>query len=113
VKVDDASQPSAIAGSLKPNIILIIEDDIGYEIPTYTGGQSYTTTVIDSLAHAGMQFTHCYASAMCSPSRITLLTENMDFVTITIGAFWTQRKKQLQTCCMITDMPHAHQENGS
>src|SRR5205809_964426 len=62
---------SSVTGNTKPNIILILEDDIGYEIPQYTGGESYSTPVMNDLANRGMQFTHCYASAMCSPSRIT------------------------------------------
>jgi arylsulfatase A len=80
-KIIDSSE---VASSLKLldsklNVILIVEDDIGYEIPTYTGGQSYKTPVMDSLANAGMQFTHCYADAMCSPSRISLLTGKYGF----------------------------------
>jgi arylsulfatase A len=66
-------------GVLKLNIIIILEDDIGYEIPTYTGGQSYNTPVMNSLAQSGMQFAHCYASAMCSPSRVMLLTGKYGF----------------------------------
>ena len=54
-------------------------DDIGYEVPQYTGGESYATSTMNSLAGLGMQFTHCYASAMCSPSRITLMTGKYGF----------------------------------
>jgi len=75
---DDAAQVSSVSTD-KLNIILIVIDDIGYEVPTYTGGQSYSTPVMDSLAAAGMQFKHCYASAMCSPSRVTLLTGRYGF----------------------------------
>ncbi|HYK44596.1 MAG TPA: hypothetical protein VEV83_05485, partial [Parafilimonas sp.] len=39
--------------SSTPNIIVILGDDVGYEIPTYTGGQSYSTTNIDYLAANG------------------------------------------------------------
>src|SRR6185436_19720058 len=77
-RIDDGVRSPANTSS-KPNIILILEDDIGYEIPKYTGGQSYSTSVIDSLARSGMQFTHCFASGMCSPARVMLLTGKYGF----------------------------------
>ncbi len=58
----------------KPNIILILGDDIGYEIPTYTGGQSYSTPNLDALSKQGMQFTNFFGMPMCSPSRFEMLT---------------------------------------
>lgn len=67
------------ARSSKPNIVLILADDVGYEIPTYTGGQSYNTPNLNKLAKAGMQFTQCYSSPMCSPSRVMLLTGKYNF----------------------------------
>jgi len=67
------------ARSSKPNIVLILADDVGYEVPTYTGGQSYKTPNLDRLTKAGMQFTQCYASPMCSPSRVMLLTGKYNF----------------------------------
>lgn len=63
----------------RPNIVLILADDVGYELPTYTGGQSYITPNLDNLARRGMQFTQCYASPMCSPSRVMLLTGKYNF----------------------------------
>jgi arylsulfatase A len=79
---DDSSLPNASDTSSatlalrtgKPNIIFILADDIGYEVPTYTGGQSYQTPNINMLAARGMQFTHCYATPNCSPSRVELLS---------------------------------------
>jgi arylsulfatase A len=65
--------------STTPNIILILGDDIGYEVPTYTGGQSYSTPNLDNLAANGLQFTHCNGTPMCSPSRFMLLTGKYNF----------------------------------
>ncbi len=73
------TQDSTSTPITKPNIVIILIDDIGYEVPQYTGGQSYTTPLMDALSTGGMQFTHCYASAMCSPSRVTLLTGKYGF----------------------------------
>jgi len=76
------AQPSNSEDELqqsKPNIILILGDDIGYEVPTYTGGQSYSTPNIDYMAANGLQFTHCNGSPMCTPSRFMLLTGKYNF----------------------------------
>jgi len=58
----------------QPNIVLIMVDDMGYEVPGYTGGTSYQTPNIDKLAKTGLRFTHCYSAPKCSPSRVTIMT---------------------------------------
>jgi arylsulfatase A len=63
----------------KPNIVFILADDIGYEIPNYTGGQSYSTPNINTLAQNSMQFTQCQAAPNCSPSRVMLMTGKYNF----------------------------------
>ncbi len=70
------SQP---ASTSKPNIILILADDIGYEVPTVDGGESYETPNIDKLAADGKLFTQCHTSPTCSPSRFMLLTGKYNF----------------------------------
>lgn len=65
--------------AFRPNIILIMMDDVGYEIPQYSGGESFTTPAMNSIAANGMQFTHCYAAATCTPSRVCLLTGKYGF----------------------------------
>ena len=37
----------------RPNIILIMADDVGYEIPTCNGGESYYTPTLDGMAANG------------------------------------------------------------
>jgi len=63
----------------KPNIILILADDVGYKSLTCNGGNLYATPNINKLAKDGMRFTECYASATCSPSRFMLLTGKYNF----------------------------------
>lgn len=58
----------------EPNIILILGDDMGYEIPGYTGGQSHSTPNINQMASASMRFSKCNASPLCTPTRYMLLT---------------------------------------
>jgi len=59
----------------KPNIILILADDLGYgELGSY-GQEKIETPNIDKLAEIGIKFTQHYAgSAVCAPSRCALLT---------------------------------------
>jgi len=59
----------------KPNIILIMADDLGYgEVGCY-GQKMILTPQIDRLAAEGMRFTQCYAgSTVCAPSRSVLMT---------------------------------------
>jgi len=60
---------------LRPNIIVILADDLGYGDPGVYGGTGIGTPHIDRLAREGLRFTQAYASAaLCSPSRAGLLT---------------------------------------
>ncbi len=65
--------------SRKPNIILIMADDLGQETIGVYGGQSYQTPQLDKLAQQGMQFTQCYATPLCTPSRVQLMTGKYNF----------------------------------
>jgi len=59
----------------KPNIILLLADDLGYGDLTCYGGQAVHTPNIDKLAQAGIRYTRFYsASGVCTPSRASILT---------------------------------------
>jgi arylsulfatase A len=58
----------------RPNIILILADDLGYETIGANGGTSYRTPQIDKLAATGMRFTHCFVQPLCTPTRVQLMT---------------------------------------
>jgi arylsulfatase A len=58
----------------KPNLIVILADDLGYETLGANGGTSYRTPVLDKLAATGARFTHCYAQPLCTPTRVQLMT---------------------------------------
>lgn len=63
----------------KPNILIIVADDMGYEVPACNGGQDYSTPNIDALAQSGRRFTECHSAPMCSPSRFMLFTGKYNF----------------------------------
>jgi arylsulfatase len=57
----------------KPNVIVILTDDMGYsDIGCF--GSEIKTPHIDRLAAGGISFTHFYNTARCSPTRASLLT---------------------------------------
>ncbi|MBL7739925.1 MAG: arylsulfatase [Chitinophagaceae bacterium] len=59
----------------KPNIILIVADDLGYGDLGCYGQQKIETPHIDKLAKEGKKFTQFYAgTAVCAPSRASLMT---------------------------------------
>lgn len=66
-------KPVAAAQSSKPNIILILADDLGYSDLSCYGGE-INTPHLDGLAKNGLRFTQFYNSARCCPTRASLLT---------------------------------------
>ena len=67
----------------KPNIVIILADDMGYGDPgCYNKGSKCPTPHIDSLARDGMRFTDAHsAGSWCTPSRYGLLTGRYAFRT--------------------------------
>jgi arylsulfatase A len=67
-----------LSGSLsaldRPNIVLIMADDFGYECVAANGGQSYQTPHLDRLAASGMRFEQCHVQPLCTPTRVQLMT---------------------------------------
>jgi arylsulfatase A len=66
-------------GPKKPNVIFILIDDMGYECLGAYGSASYKTPNLDKLAANAVKFTHCYSTALCSPSRVQLMTGKYNF----------------------------------
>lgn len=61
--------------SVKPNIIYILADDLGYGDLSCYGQKNFETPNIDKLASEGMLFTQHYSgSTVCAPSRSALMT---------------------------------------
>lgn len=70
------SLPAAMAQTHdKPNVIVVLADDLGFGDVSAYGSKSIHTPNIDSLAHGGVCFTNAYAcSATSTPSRYALMT---------------------------------------
>ena len=56
------------------NVVIILVDDFGYECVTANGGESYKTPNVDALAAGGMRYECGYATPLCTPTRMQLMT---------------------------------------
>jgi arylsulfatase A-like enzyme len=69
------AQVSAKETEQKPNIVLIVSDDAGYDDFSFQGSGDVKTPHIDKLAASGVHYTNAYvSSSVCSPSRAGFLT---------------------------------------
>ena len=80
----------------RPNVIIFLADDLGYETIGANGGTSYRTPVLDRLAKTCARFTQCYVQPLCTPTRVQMMTGiynvrnylnfgNMDPASVTFG----------------------------
>src|ERR1700704_3892840 len=72
-----ANTPASAQQTMKPNIVLVLMDNLGYgEIGAYGGGilRGAPTPRIDALASEGMHLLNFNVEAQCTPSRAALLT---------------------------------------
>ena len=66
---------TAFGAASKPNIIIILADDLGACDLGYTGSKFYDTPNIDGLAKQSMRFNQAYAACpVCSPTRAAMMT---------------------------------------
>ncbi len=68
-----SADSSARAAAARPNVMLIVMDDMGFSDPGCYGGEIETPNV-DSLAENGLRFTQFYNTGRCWPSRTCMLT---------------------------------------
>jgi arylsulfatase A len=64
----------SLCAASRPNVILIMADDLGYETLGCYGSASYRTPRLDRLASEGLLFSHAYAQPLCTPSRLQIMT---------------------------------------
>ena len=60
--------------SNKPNVIIILADDMSARELSMYGNKEHKTPNIDKLAYEGIHFSTCWGAAVCSPARAMLLT---------------------------------------
>lgn len=70
--------PTIVQSQLKPNIVFIVADDLGWKDVGYHGSDIKTPN-IDKLAASGTRFEQFYAQPMCTPTRAALMTGRYPF----------------------------------
>jgi len=62
-----------LPAAVKPNIVVLLVDDMGYSDPGYMGGEARTPN-LDRLAKQGVTFLNMFNNAKCAPTRAALMT---------------------------------------
>ena len=65
--------PSLGAPENAPNVLLILTDDVGFGAPSTFGGV-IPTPALEQVAQSGLRYTQFHTTALCSPTRASLLT---------------------------------------
>lgn len=63
----------------RPNILIIMADDIGLECYSHKGSDVYKNPNIDRLAATGVEFRQAYSQPVCTPSRVLIMTCRYNF----------------------------------
>ncbi len=63
----------------RPNIVLIMADDMGYECLSSNGSLTYQTPFIDKLGNQGIKFTAGHSQPLCTPSRVKIMTGRYNY----------------------------------
>ncbi len=87
---------SAAEQSVRPNIIVILADDMGFsDIGCY--GSEIRTPNLDRLASEGMRFTQFYNASKCEPTRASLLS----------GLYWEEAQRGIRRGITIAEALHS------
>ncbi len=73
ILIASLASSAAAADPKRPNIVVILSDDMGFSDLGCTGGEIATPN-LDALAAGGVRFTQFYNTARCCPTRASLLT---------------------------------------
>jgi arylsulfatase A-like enzyme len=86
----------ALAASSRPNIVLLMGDDHGWEETGYNGHPHVRTPVLDQMASAGLRFDRFYAAhPSCSPTRASVLTGRHPNRMGTFAPGWSLRPQEI------------------
>ncbi len=101
---------AAPAAAARPNIVLILADDLGWSDLGCYGADLHETPQLDSFARTGIRFTDAYAMSVCSPTRAALLTgKHAARLQITIwaeGSLKGPANRRLLQAASRHDLPH-------
>lgn len=106
-------QPKERDDQVKPNVLFILADDLGYYDLSCTGSTYYETPHIDRIAAEGMVFTQGYANCqVCSPSRASIMSGRVparhgitDYIGARSGEEWRTMNRYTKL------LPASYQQN--
>ncbi len=102
---------AAQVGRRPPNILLLMADDLGASEVGCYGNRKVKTPHIDRLAAEGVRFETCYATPLCSPTRVELMTGRYGFrtgFTNFIGRVTNRRMRLQEDELTFADMLKDH-----
>jgi len=77
-----AHQPAATGEAKRPNVVIVLADDMGWRDTGYSGNKVVKTPHLDSLVTTGIRFDNFYAAqANCSPGRFAIMAGRNPFRT--------------------------------
>ena len=91
-----AGENAPTEAGARPNIIIILADDLGFSDVGCYGGEIRTPN-IDSLASDGLRFSQFYNAAKCEPSRTSLVS----------GLYWQEAERGIKRGITIAQALHA------
>lgn len=74
----------------KPNIVLVMADDLGAECLGCYGSTTYRTPNLDAMAKRGVRFENAYCTPLCTPTRAQLMTGQYPFRNGWPVGIWTK-----------------------
>src|SRR4051812_34893861 len=103
---------AAAPDTVRPNILFILADDMGWADLGCYGADLHETPHLDQFAREAVRFTNAYAMSVCSPSRATLMTgQHAARLHFTIWAEGAQeggpKKRKLREAESIWNLPHS------
>ncbi len=96
-----------LAAAEKPNIILIMADDLGYGDLGCYGSKLNSTPNIDRMAEQGIRLTDFHAASWCAPSRIALMTGCQPNRPGLMGRKGTKRAERITVAEMLKEQGYA------
>ncbi|HZZ42482.1 MAG TPA: sulfatase-like hydrolase/transferase [Tepidisphaeraceae bacterium] len=88
----------------RPNIVLLMADDLGYGDLAYTGNPTVQTPELDRMAREGMRLSRFYAGApVCTPTRASVMTGRNAFRS---GTYWAGRYPLPEAEITIGEIAH-------